>query len=522
MDEGIPVTALSAWDRQLPAQPAGTGLAHLFRTPRRRGIILIVVLVVLSTLTFAGLAILLNISTETRAFLSETERLHLEQVLLSGVEYVKAFCEKTPAEQLASGGLEDNPGRFSRVAVTPPGGGATVGYFTVLAPQQDLDSAGGGVRFGLQSENAKLNLRAILLWEETGIARARDALMQIPGMTESVADAILDWVDSDEIRRPYGAEADYYASRRLPYRPRNDVPVAVEELLLVRGVERHLLLGSPFWRSSRDGDTRSVPWAGQTGNTAWINYLTPYSGERNISSDGSPRINLNDPDLARLHRRIAAAFFEELADFVVFYRQFGPATGDSDSASEAHAAPGDLAPDFSRPPAHTFGSVFDILDTSVEVETPGRDRVLVASPLTADPELVRQHLAKWIDRTTTTGDRAIYGRVDIMRAPREVLLAIPGMESTVAERILALRKQGAAQGEESPLVRLYLEGALSAEQLRQLGPFVTTWSDVWTAEIIAEDAQGSGVRLRAMVTVDATAVPARQIYWKHLGSNFGS
>ncbi|MCS7238032.1 MAG: general secretion pathway protein GspK [Thermoguttaceae bacterium] len=480
--------------------------------------ILLVVLVVLSMLTFAGLAIVINISTETRAFVYESNRLQLEQVLLSGVEYLKAFCEKTPAEQFAAGGPDDNPARFSRVPVAAPGGSAPLGYFSVLAPRQEADPSTPGGRFGLQSENAKLNLRTLLLWEETGIARARDALMLLPGMTESVADSILDWVDADESRRPYGAEADYYATQRLPYRPRNDVPVAIEELLLVRGVERYLLIGATFGQPSSAGLSLVTGGGGQSEATAWVNYITPYSGERNVSSDGLPRINLNDPELARLHQRIAQAFTEEIADFVVFYRQFGPATEEVDSLSDAQAAPGDLAPDFSRSAAHAFRSVFDILDASVEVEVAGRDRVVVRSPLSADPELVRQHLSNWIDRTTTTADRVLYGRIDITRAPREVLLAIPGMDSTVAERILALRQQGTSGGEESPLARLYFEGAISAEQLRQLGPFVTTRTDVWTAEIVAEDAGNPNLRLRAVVTVDATAVPARQVYWKHMGS----
>lgn len=487
----------------------------------RQGMILFIVLIIVTMLGLAGAAIVLNLSTENRAFVYESDRLQLEQVLLSAVEYLKAFCEKPPAEQLSLGGPDDNPTRFANVSVSWPSSGESIGTFSVMEPYGGSRPEQTGRRFGLESESAKLNLRTLLLWEATGQASAREALMQLPGMTEAVADAILDWVDADDNRRPFGSESDYYAGQRLPYRPRNDVPVALEELLLVRGVERHLLLGS----EGRPG--RATGFAGEwftestPGEVTWAKYLTFYSGERNITSDGRPRINLNDPDLSRLHERLAQEFPQQLADFVVFLRQFGP-TSEAASSTEVdnQAAPGELTPDFSRQAAYTLRSVFDVLGTAVEVEAPGRDRVVVQSPLSADPETARELLPKWLDLTTTTAERAIYGRVDILRAPREVLLAIPGMDSGIADRIISIRGQdrSATGAHVSALARLYLEGALTAEQLRHLGPYVTTWSDVWTADIIVQGPGSSPLRLQARITIDATAIPARQIYWKHMGA----
>ena len=67
--------------------------------------------------------------------------------------------------------------------------------------------------------------------------------MGLPGMTEDVADAILDWMDEDDEVRDYGAEASYYQGLSPPYRPNGPLDT-VEELLLVRGVTPQLMFGS--------------------------------------------------------------------------------------------------------------------------------------------------------------------------------------------------------------------------------------------------------------------------------------
>lgn len=59
---------------------------------------------------------------------------------------------------------------------------------------------------------------------------------------EELADAILDWVDADDLHRGRGAERDWYDRRGLPL-PRNAPVLQIRELLLVRGVTHELLFG---------------------------------------------------------------------------------------------------------------------------------------------------------------------------------------------------------------------------------------------------------------------------------------
>ena len=112
----------------------------------------------------------------------------------------------------------------------------------IVSPSGDRPT--GEVRFGLQNESAKLHLAVLAEWERRAPGSAAAALLQLPGMSESTAAAILDWIDADGDPRPGGAEAEYYASQRLPYEPRNGVPALLEELLLVRDVSRQALFGA--------------------------------------------------------------------------------------------------------------------------------------------------------------------------------------------------------------------------------------------------------------------------------------
>jgi general secretion pathway protein K len=61
-----------------------------------------------------------------------------------------------------------------------------------------------------------------------------DALRALLG--DSLADAVLDWRDTDDLQRPFGAEAEWYrAHGRVP--PRNGSLASVDELRLLRGFD---------------------------------------------------------------------------------------------------------------------------------------------------------------------------------------------------------------------------------------------------------------------------------------------
>ena len=69
----------------------------------------------------------------------------------------------------------------------------------------------------------------------------QDILAALPGMNDSLAAAVLDWVDDDDEPREGGAEIDYY--KEFGYRPRNSMPPTVGELVLAAGIDEELLWG---------------------------------------------------------------------------------------------------------------------------------------------------------------------------------------------------------------------------------------------------------------------------------------
>jgi general secretion pathway protein K len=60
---------------------------------------------------------------------------------------------------------------------------------------------------------------------------------------DSIADAIVDWRDADDLPLLNGAESSYYRSLPTPYSSKNAQFHAVEELLLVRGITPRILYG---------------------------------------------------------------------------------------------------------------------------------------------------------------------------------------------------------------------------------------------------------------------------------------
>src|SRR5690606_19000866 len=105
------------------------------------------------------------------------------------------------------GGHFDNTAQFQGMLVYDDGSLGGRGRFTFVAPAIDQpDGPGAGLRFGLENESSRLNLNLLLTADETQENGGRTLLMALPGMTEEVADAILDWLDEDDEPREFGAE----------------------------------------------------------------------------------------------------------------------------------------------------------------------------------------------------------------------------------------------------------------------------------------------------------------------------
>ena len=188
----------------------------------RRGIALVVVLWVLT---------LLSVMVAEFAFATRT-----------AVNMVRNFKEGTQAYYLARSGMNMAAAELVNARLNPLRPSATddgdadgdpdfrLRYNADLPP---LAVPGGEIRLRVESLSGRINLN------RAGPTLLRVMLdsLDIEEETRSiVVDSILDWRDSDNLRRLHGAETPHYQSLSEPYFAKNGDFDAVDELLMVRGV----------------------------------------------------------------------------------------------------------------------------------------------------------------------------------------------------------------------------------------------------------------------------------------------
>ena len=91
--------------------------------------------------------------------------------------------------------------------------------FTILNYDNSSGSAGGGTSGSGSSSSSSSGSAQVIAYsgvDETGQSLAHQMLMALPGMTDDIADSILDWLDSDDTPREQGAESDYYSGLSTP------------------------------------------------------------------------------------------------------------------------------------------------------------------------------------------------------------------------------------------------------------------------------------------------------------------
>ena len=153
------------------------------------------------------------------------------------------------------------------------------------ADLNDIAMEGCVLNIKVVDETSKLNINTV----------TAEQLLVLPEMTQEIADAIVDWRDSDDQVQPSGAEAGYYENIDYPYYIRNDAFRTIRELLMVRGVTKELLYGED-WNlngqldyNENDGD-QSLPYddADDILDEGWISYLTCYPRAESQDSPAGP------------------------------------------------------------------------------------------------------------------------------------------------------------------------------------------------------------------------------------------
>jgi type II secretory pathway component PulK len=501
--------------------------------------VLVLTLIVVAMLTLGAAAFFERMFAEHQAERTHGQQLQATELAESGIEYIKVLLMKDPQVIQQSGGLYANPSLFQGITVNDDPMAAFRGRFTILAPDLTTDGYYGGIRYGLENESSRLNLNMVLLADNSQKGNAHKILMALPGMTDSTADAILDWIDPDDEQRDNGAERDYYASLDPPYAPRNGPLGSIDELLLVRGVTPALLYGADLNRNGViDGNEQNLAAIDNADNSTgelnrgWAAYLTVDSAEANVRpDDGKRKINVNMSDLTELHKELLEVLNQDQADFIVAFRQGGAYTGNDSGVSISSAKV-----DLTQKGNEQLTTILDLIGVRTRIAksiqsdgngSPNSDtkqngagggkgggggnnsRIVIEPAFPNDKNAMADYLPKLMDNLSVNTSPSIPGRLNINQAPRVLLNGIPGLTPDVVDQIIA--KRDPAMGPDRPEQKyetwLLTEDLVDLSTMKKLIPLVTGGGSVYRAQVVGGFFVPNGAVHRIEVVVDATKSP---------------
>lgn len=220
---------------------------------------LMIMAILVTIVTAMGLILRLEVKAQANAF-DELKAFYLAR---GGINLAKARLSEYMGSHLLPG--------------SPPGEIET----------NELDVSGASIKVSVADENAKININTA----------SKDMLMGLPGVDSAIADAILDWRDTDDEPRAEGAERDYYEALPDPYPCKNGPFDTVGELSLVKGMTVDIMTPDLF------------------------SLLTVSSFDMNITGDGRPRVNINKESEEGLVTKLGGRVSVALASAIVRYRE---------------------------------------------------------------------------------------------------------------------------------------------------------------------------------------------------------
>lgn len=395
----------------------------MVRSPARRGAAFVVTLLVISVMVAMALTFARQMRTEALAASNHVAMVEARWLARGVLETVRGELARTRA--LYGTPRLDTIG----VAAEPVGGG----LYWLIRPGFEDDRAHA---YGLCGESGKMNLN---------VAPAV-SLVELPGMSEDLAAAMVDWRDADDELTPGGAESEHYLAQPEPYQARNGAFETVEELLLVRDVTSQLVYGEDVNRSGvmeageDDGDGRL--------QRGLYDLVTVYS----LEPADDRRVNINRPGA-------------ELVDLL------------RTTLSEAR-----------------YAQVLGL----IAAQRPYRNTL----DFFVRAKLAEQEFEALHERITTGGPQARRGLVDVSRAPPAVLDALAGLDVGDGALIVAARPEPLAG--EAPASLAWLVDVLGAEKAVAVAGQLTHRSFQFTADIVAVTGDGRGFcRLRAVIDANS-------------------
>jgi type II secretory pathway component PulK len=512
---------------------------------RRRGVILLAVLIVITILALVSYSFFYLMSAEQESVGATQREVQLHLLADSGVHHAAFVLSYPQTAKLGDGdgsdgsilvspmAVFDNATAFNQVAVKTANP-RLQGYFSIVVPrdsdpQAGMQSTTQGYRFGVEDESGKINVNALLQMDPTG-TKATAILQALPNMTQDLANSILNWTrqaGSSGSNNSASTDASFYGSQG--YTLKNGPFESQEELLLIRGMTPRLLLGNDF---NRNGVLEpSEDDGGGVRDPGLTRYLTVYSRELNLNAQGQLRINVNGSDLEGLYNNLTTAVGTDLANFILAYRIYGPASGTPPAGGPVSMTRGSI--NFQQGAngrAQKINSLFDLVGASVSIQQQGqRQPTIYRSPLqTNDTQTLRDKLSLLLDTVTTSTKLELPARININTAPQAVLSALPGLTAANIQQIVQHQPGQGTDVSQANLYRtpvwLITEANLPVSLVKSIEPYITARSQVYRFQAIGYyEVGGPSVRLEAVI--DTNRQHPRILYWRditELGGAFGA
>ena len=436
----------AGWQGHAPervARRAGLPAAHHGVDRAARGVVLVAVLLVtvLVTMIAAGLMFRMRAEVATSSAAARGEQAY--EAARSGLACAALVLHNSAGDMAT---WYDNPEVFQNQLVADDG--ANRWYFTVYAEDPTETTP---VRYGLTDEAGKINLNIA----------PPETLMALKSMTAELVACLLDYRDTDSEPRPDGAEQEYYDSLSHPYVIPNQSLSTMDELLLVKGFTGQVIYGENSnisavlgaRQTSGTGRTMTVSSDG-TVDRGLRAVATVFTGEPGVDMSGKRRVDLNTD--------IAAGSVSLPAETLLFIRLY-------------------------RAEGNTFIDPSQLLEMKYTLKQAHADAGDLKVGATIESGVKAEQLPVVMDRLTTkkpTGTRRLVeGLVNVNTAPAEVLAVLPGLDASLAQQIVDLRKDLPPETK-STIAWLYTQNLLDAEAFKKAAPFLTARSYQYSVRCI--------------------------------------
>lgn len=121
-------------------------------------------------------------------------------------------------------------------------------FSDIWVKSKHIDFPEGSVDIVIEPLDTRFNVNSIINRDKSFNTQASTIfsnLLSVMGFSSSLLDTLLDWLDSDDFPRVFGAESDYYGTLNPPFKPSNGPLSDLYELAYIKGYTPEILMHNP-------------------------------------------------------------------------------------------------------------------------------------------------------------------------------------------------------------------------------------------------------------------------------------